>query len=114
MQRLTGTYMWHYVNNEEKIKGPEENHQYLVCFELSTKTGSIWEMKLALWYEKGASITFMDSKGELHKFNIERDGFYIVNDFDEKTMSFYRLLGVRYWTAIPEPGVNPDDILSIV
>ena len=114
MQKLTGTYMWHYVNNEEKIEGPEEDHHYLVCFERPTKSGSVWEMKLALWYEKGARIKFRDSKGKSHKYDIEKDGFYLVNDFDPKEMHFYRLLGVRYWTDIPEPGVNPDDVLSIV
>ena len=114
MQQLTGTYTWHYVNNEEKIKGPEEDHQYLVCFELSTDTGSIWQMKLALWFKKGAKITLYDDKGEPHKFGIDKDGFYLINDFDAKGVHFYRLRGVRYWTSIPEPGVNPEDILSIV
>ena len=114
MQQLTGTYTWHYVSNEEKIKGPEEEHQYLVCFELSTEEGSVWEMKLALWFRKGAKITLCDPEGGSHSFKIDNDGFYLINDFDAKGIHFYRLHGVKYWTSIPEPGVNPDDVLSIV
>ena len=114
MQQLTGSYMWHYVNNEEKIKGPKEDHEYLVCFERSTKSGSVWVMKLAFWFEKGAKITLMDSKGKPNKLGIDKDGFYLINDFDAKGIHFYMLNGVRYWTEIPEPGVNPDDVLSIV
>lgn len=114
MQNLTGMYRWHYVNNGEKIEGPVEDHEYLVCFERSTKSGSVWVMKLAIWYEKGAKINFWDSKGEPHRFRIEKDGFYLVSDIDVKEVGVYRLLGIRYWTEIQEPGVNPNDILSIV
>ena len=114
MQDFSGMYMWHYVSNENKIKGPKENRQYLVCYESSTREGSVWKMLLAIWYEKGARINLMDSKGASHKFDIKEDGFYIVNEFDAQGGLFFRIPSVRYWTAIPEPGVNPDDVLTVV
>ena len=111
MQDLTGSYTWNYINNENRIVGPVENHQYLVCFEFSTETGSVWKMKLAFWYEKGAKITICESDGTPHEYKIDRNGFYILDDI---TSRCYRLRDVRYWTAVTEPNVNPEDILTII
>ena len=115
MKRLTGSYVWHYVDNENKIEGVEENNQYLVCFEFSTNTGTCWKMKLAYWFEKGARISIEESDGTPHEFVIDKDGFYILDDLGgSKAPRCFCLRGVRYWTSIPVPGVNPDDVLTIV
>lgn len=115
MQKLTGSYVWHYVNNENKIEGPEENHEYLVCFESAEETGSVWKMKLAYWYEKGAIIRITEADGTPHEFKTVKDGFYIFDDLGGSTAPrFFRLREVRYWTFIHEAGVNPDDILTVV
>ena len=46
---------------------------------------------------------------------IEDDGFYIIDDIGgSKGPRCFKLRGVRYWTEIHEPGVNPDDTLTIV
>lgn len=114
MQNFTGSYVWHYVDNGKKIEGPKEDHQYLVCFESSTSNGSVWKMRMAFWYEKGARITVTDTNGEDYKFTVKKDGFYVLNEFDTNGDLLFRVRDVKYWTTIPEPGVKPDDILSIV
>ena len=111
MQNLTGSYVWHHVNNENRIDGVEENHQYLVCFEVEEETGSVWKMKLAYWYNEGAKITIRESDGTPHKFSADKEGFYI---FDDITPRCFRLRDVRYWTAITEPDVKTEDVLTIV
>lgn len=115
MQKLTGSYIWHYVDNEDRVEGLEESHQYLVCFESEKNTASVWEMRLTYWFEKGAKITIHDSDGTPHDFRIDKDGFYILDDLGSgRPPRCFRLHGVKYWTAIPGPGVNPDDILTVV
>ena len=39
MKKLTGSYVWHYVSDENKITGVEEDRQYLVCFEVCEESG---------------------------------------------------------------------------
>lgn len=111
MRKLTGSYIWHYINNENRIEGVEENHQYLVCFEIEEELGSVWRMKLAYWYEKGAKITIRESDGTPHSFKTDKAGFYILDDIAARC---FRLRDVRYWTAISEPDINPESILTIV
>lgn len=112
MQELTGSYVWHYVSNENSIVGVEEHHQYLVCFEFEESTGPVWKMKLAYWYNKGAKLKLEGNDGETHKFGIEQDGFYILDDINAAPRCF-KLRNVRYWTYIPVPNVNTDDILTV-
>ncbi len=112
MNDLNGTYAWHYVNNENKIQSIEAGAPYLVCVENINEKGPAWKMKLAYWFEKGDSLSIMDSQGAPHKFDIKEDGFYMVDDF--KAKGVYQILGVRYWTTITEPEVNPEDVLTIV
>ena len=57
MQKLAGSYVWHYVSDEHKIVGVKESREYLVCFEVEEKSGPVWKMKLVHWYEKGAMIS---------------------------------------------------------
>ena len=115
MFNVFGNYVWHYISNNDKVEGVEENHQYLVCFEFQTKDGSIWKMVLAYWYEKGARITMSETDGTPHNFNVDKDGFYILDEIGgSKAPRCFCLPGVRYWTAIPEPNVNPEDILTII
>ena len=115
MQNLSGTYIWHYVSNEDKIAGPVAHTQYLVCYEQPTESGSVWYMQLTRWYCKDDEVTVMDSLGKPHYFKVEKDGFHISNGLsDGKGPIFVRLNGVRYWTEIELPNVDPDDILSIV
>ena len=113
MQNLTGSYIWHYVSDESKIEGIKEDHEYLVCLELEEEKGPAWKMKLACWYEKGAKITISESDGTPHEFRIDKDGFYLIDDFN-KAPRFFHLRGVRYWTEIQEPGVKPEDTLTVV
>ena len=113
MQQLTGSYIWHYVSDESKIEGIEENHEYLVCLELEEDNGPAWKMKLAHWYYQGAKITVSETDGTPHNFETQADGFYILDDFD-KSPRFFRLHGVKYWTEIAEPGVKPEDTLTVV
>lgn len=115
MQKLTGSYVWHYVSDESKIEGVKEGQQYLVCFEVEEESGPVWKMKLVYWFEKGAKLTLCDSDGEPHNFKIAEDGFYIIDDIGGSTgPRCFKLRGVRYWTEIPEPGVKPDDTLTVV
>ena len=115
MQNLTGSYIWHYVSDESKIEGIEEDHEYLVCLELEEEKGPAWKMKLACWYEKGAKITIAELDGTPHEFRIDKDGFYIIDDIGtSEGPRCFRLRGVRYWTEIPEPGVKPEDTLTVV
>lgn len=112
MQELNGTYIWHYVDNENKIKGVCGGAQYLVCAENSTEKGSIWNMQLAFWFCKGDELLIRESNGTPHRFNIDNDGFYVVDDIKGKV--FYRVLGVRFWTELMKPEVDPEDILTIL
>ncbi len=115
MQKLTGSYIWHYVSDESKIEGIEEKHEYLVCLELEEEKGPAWKMKLAFWFEKGAKITIYESDGTPHDFKIKENGFYILDDIGtNEGPRCFRLHGVRYWTEIPEPGVKPEDILTVI
>ena len=115
MQQLTGSYMWHYVSDESKIEGLKEEHQYLACFEVDEPFGPVWKMRLVYWFEKGAKLTIYEKDGTPHDFKIEDDGFYIIDDIGgSKGPRCFKLRGVRYWTEIHEPGVNPDDTLTIV
>ena len=114
MQNLTGSYVWHYVSDENKIEGVKEGREYLVCFEVEEKSGPVWKMKLVHWFEKGATISICESNGKPHDFKVKVDGFYIIDDLDGKALRCFKLRGVRYWTEIPEPGVKPDDTLTIV
>ena len=115
MQDLNGTHIWHYVNNEEKIEGTEGNVQYLVCVEQATDAGSTWHMQLAYWFSKGDKFTIVDTDGMPHRFDIVIDGFYTVNEFsDGKSRLFFRIPGVRYWTNIMQPGVSPEEVLTIL
>ena len=112
MKDLNGNYIWHYVNNENKIEGIKGGAPYLVCVENINEKGPVWKMQLAYWFEKGDSLSIMDSKGKPHQFDIKEAGFYVVDDF--KARGLYQILGVRYWTTIMEPEVSPDDVLTIV
>ena len=115
MKDLNGNFVWHYVNNENKVKGVYGDIKYLVCFEEMTDRGSIWHMQFAYWFTQGDTFTIVDSNGTHHKFDISKDGFYAVNEFsDGKGRMFFRIPGVRYWTSIQEPEVNPDDVLTIL
>ena len=115
MQNLTGSYVWHYVSDESRIVGVKENREYLVCFEVEEKSGPVWKMKLVHWFEKGAMISICESDGTPHDFRIKEDGFYILDDLGGGTAPrCFKLHGVRYWTEIPEPGVKPDDTLTVV
>ena len=115
MQNLSGTYIWHYVSNEDKIEGPIGNTQYLVCSEQPTASGSVWQMQLTRWYCKGDEVMVRDTNGKPHHFKVEKDGFHMANELsDGKGRLFGRINGVRYWTEIELPNVDPDDILSIV
>lgn len=115
MQNLTGSYVWHYVSDEHKIVGVKESREYLVCFEVEEKSGPVWKMKLVHWFEKGAMISICESDGTPHDFRIKEDGFYILDDLGVDTAPrCFKLRGVRYWTEIPEPGVKPDDTLTVV
>ena len=115
MEELNGNYRWHYVNNENKIEGLEGDTQYLVCFESSDPKGSTWHMQLAYWFNKGDELTIRETNGTPHLFDISKDGFYTINEFsDGKRKMFFRIPGVRYWTTIQEPNVDPEDILTIL
>ena len=115
MQKLTGSYIWHYVSNDDRIEGIKEGFEYLVCFEVEEEKGSVWKMKLAHWFEKEARIKVKESDGTPHDFVTDKDGFYILDDLGgSKGPRCFRLHNVRYWTAISEPKVNPEDILTIV
>ena len=114
MQQLTGSYMWHYVSDGSKIEGVKESREYLVCFEVEEKSGPVWKMKLVHWFEKGATISICESNGKPHDFRVKNDGFYIIDDLDGTAPRCFKLRSVRYWTEIQEPGVNPDDTLTIV
>ena len=115
MQKLSGMYIWHYVSTEDKIAGPVGNAQYLVCYEEPTDKGSVWRMQLTRWFCKGDEVTFRDTNGKPHNFKVKKDGFHIANELSNgKAPLFARLNGVRYWTEIELPNVDPDDILSIV
>lgn len=112
MHDLTGNYTWHYVNNENKIEGLEAGASYLVCVENINEKGPVWKMQLAYWFQKGDSLSIMDSKGAPHQFLIKEEGFYVVDDF--KARGLYQLVGVRYWTTIMQPEINPEDVLTIL
>ena len=112
MHDLNGNYTWHYVDNENKIEGIEAGAPHLVCVENINEKGPAWKMGLAYWFEKGDSLSIIDSKGAPHQFDIKEEGFYVVDDF--KATGLYQLLGVRYWTTIAEPEVNPEEILTIL
>ncbi len=115
MQKLAGSYVWHYVSDGNKIKGVKENREYLVCFEVMEKSGPVWKMKLVNWYEKGARISISEADGTPHDFKISEDGFYIIDDIGgSEGPRCFKLRGVRYWTEIQEPGVNPDDTLTVI
>lgn len=115
MHELNGTYIWHYVDNEEKIEGLNGDKQYLICYERPTGNGSIWHMQLAYWFKEGDTLTIMEKNGTPHRFDIKKDGFYIINDLnDGKGGLFFRALGVRYWTEINKPEINPEEVLTIV
>lgn len=115
MEDLNGTYIWHYVDNESKIEGLDGETQCLVCMEVSRPKGSAWHLQLAYWYKKGDKLTIYETNGTPHRFDIDKDGFYVVNDMsDGKHGLIYRIFNVRYWTTIEQPGVNPDDVLTIV
>lgn len=115
MQKLTGSYVWHYVSDGNKIEGVEEGCQYLACFESEGKSSPIWKMRLVYWFEKGAMVKMCDPDGTPHKFTIAADGFYILDDIgNSEGPRCFKLREVRYWTAIQEPGVKPDDTLTVV
>lgn len=114
MQQLSGTYTWHYVDNENKIKGPAGDCQYLVCSEQSTENGSVWHMDLCRWFVKGDEIKIFEPNGKPHYFKVSKDGFYVFTEVGADAPKVYRVLGVRYWTEIELPNVSPDDVLSIV
>lgn len=111
MQKLFGSYVWHYVCNDDKIEGVEENHTYIVCVEQPASSGSEWHMVMTKWFEKGAGLNIMGSDGIRHKFLVNRDGFYII---DEVSNRVFRISGVRYWTEIKVPEVSTDVVLTIV
>lgn len=53
MQNLNGTYIWHYVSNENKIEGIEAGVPHLVCVEITNEKVPAWKMGLAYWFNKG-------------------------------------------------------------
>jgi hypothetical protein len=107
---LSGSYIWHYVSDIDKIEGVKEDQPYVVCFEGNGTDSSIWHIEVARWYEKDSEITLIDGNNDHHYFKIEQNGFYLMN---YKGTSIYRIRNVKYWTKIDLPDVNPDDILTI-
>ena len=107
---LSGSYIWHYVSDIDKIEGVEEHQPYIVCFEGSGVDSSTWHIEVARWYSKDAELRLFDGDNEPHCFKIDQNGFYLMNF---KGTSIYRIRNVKYWTKIGLPDVNPDDILTI-
>ena len=114
MKNMIGGYEWHYVNSEEKVEGLEGNNRYIVCVEKATPKGSFWHMSMVYWYEEGDELTIYEANGTPHHFQIDKTGFYIVNEAGKNNCNLiYRLCGVRYWTEIKLPETDPEDILTI-
>ena len=114
MKNTIGSYVWHYVSNGEEIKGLEGNHRYIVCVENPTPKGSEWHLIMAHWYEEGDELSLKEPNGNAHIHKIKKTGFYIVNDAGkDRFTSIYRVFGVRYWTEIKSPEINPEEILTI-
>lgn len=114
MKNMICGYVWHYIDNEEKFEGLEGNNRYIVCVEKATPIGSEWHMSMAHWYKEGDELAIYDDKGAPHCFRIDKTGFYIINEAGKnKCNSIYRLNGVRYWTEIKLPEIDPDEILTI-
>ena len=115
MNELYGAYVWNYVGNEDKVEGISGNHSYIVCVENPTPNGAIWRLHMTKWFFKGDELKVMDPAGNPHYFKIDKDGFYVVNESDNRnSVRVYRIKGVRYWAEIKAPGINPDEILTIV
>lgn len=89
---------------------PNENDTCIVCMDCPNE--SDWHLQIAHWYCKGAKLDIEDSKGKNHKFNINRDGFYIIQETTSVPKVFFAH-GVKYWTVLPLPKIKPDDILTI-
>lgn len=114
MEILNGTHTWHYINNDEMVIGPIENHPYIVCVENKYPADSNWHMVLAYWYEADSELTLREPNGEPHLHNIEKSGFYVIHDTGADRFSkIYRLKGVRYWTEINPPEVSTEETLTI-
>lgn len=112
MKNTIGNYVWHYVDNEDKIEGLEGNHRYIVCVEASNNPE--WHMVMAYWYEEGDELTIYEANGTPHYFKINESGFYIVNETGKGSYkSIFRIRGVRYWTDIKLPEVKTEDVLTI-
>ena len=110
-----GNYVWHYISNDGKVEGVEENHRYIVCVENSTPVGSEWLMLMVYWYNEGAELRLREPDGTPHVHKIKNSGFYIVNDAGkDRYSSIYLIHGVRYWTEIKLPETNPEDILTVL
>ena len=115
MDNLNGTFTWHYIDYGNKLEELNCGTQYLVCMETSAEKGSAWHLELAYWYKAGDKLTIYEKDGTPHYFKFEKDGFYSVNEMsDGKSGLIFRLIDVRYWTEIMQPGVNPDDVLTIM
>ena len=114
MKNTNGSYVWHYIDNDDKVEGLKENHRYLVCVENSTEEKSEWIMITAYWYIKGAELRLWDPEGNPHNHMIKHTGFYVVQDVGRDRFDFiYQLHGVRYWTDIKLPDTNPEETLTI-
>ena len=111
MLNAFGNYVWHYISNGCKVEGVEENHTYIVCVEQPASSGSEWHMVMTKWFRQGAGLDIMDSDGTRHHFSVNRDGFYII---DEASIRVFRISGVRYWTEIKLPAINPEEVLTIL
>ena len=114
MKTLNGMYIWHHVDNVNRIEGPVEGREYLVCIESLNPERSPWKMILAVWFNVGAEVNICESDGTPHHFKVDKDGFYIIDDFsDRKNPHIFRIRDVCYWTEISVPGTSPDEVLTI-
>ena len=105
----TGTYRWIAIDDILEKK-PEENDTCVICMECPNEPD--WHLQLAHWYFKGAKLNIVDNLGKDHTFNIDRDGFYLIDE-TSSTPRVFMAHGVKYWTVLQKPDIKPDDILTI-
>lgn len=89
---------------------PQEHEVCVVCMEVPGETD--WHLQLAHWYFKGATLDCKDVKGKGHRFDIKKDGFYLIQETSNEPKVFFAH-GVKFWTVLPKPSAKPDDILTI-
>ena len=98
------------INNLEL----EENKPYLICVENWNGNFSEWHPIIAYWYIEGSELTLREEDNTPHHHNIDKTGFYVVNDCgDDRYDKIYQINYVKYYTDIQMPNSNPDDMLDI-